>query len=44
MISTNLYLFFAFQAEERTDVHVERGRRGGDKKTENGVFGVPSSQ
>ena len=42
MISTNLYLFFAFQVEERTDVHVERG--SGGKKTENDVFGVPSSQ
>lgn len=23
MISTNLYLFFTFQAEERTDAHIE---------------------
>lgn len=38
MISTNLYLFFAFQAEERTDVHVERGRRGGGTRKQKMVF------
>lgn len=27
MISTNLYLFFTFQAEERTDAHVEGGEK-----------------